>query len=182
MQVAENALSERSLKALCQLKGKRVETVFTEHERLDWFTQGTVIVRTAEMDVAFTLHEGAFAHPLVSDVSTMTVETCTPAFTQQQLWVSTLASGKKVEGYRLPHQVGNIVRKIFLQIDQSARFPNEEKPLVLLHDVCAIAFVFDTETIILDKGTFWTDSWQVFRHYGTLPHFHQTKQSVIVEL
>lgn len=182
MQVVENTLSERSLVTLRLLKGKRLETVFTEHERLDWFTQGTVIMRTPDMDVAFTLHEDAFSHPLVSDVSTMTIETCTPAVTQQRLWVSTLASGEKVEKYRLSYRVGNIVRKILVMIDQSELFPNEETPLVLLHDVCAIAFVFDTETIILDKGTFWTDSWQVFRHYGTLPHFHKTKQSTIIEL
>ena len=94
MQVVENTLSERSLVTLRLLKGKRLETVFTEHERLDWFTQGTVIMRTPDMDVAFTLHEDAFSHPLVSDVSTMTIETCTPAVTQQRLWVSTLASGK----------------------------------------------------------------------------------------
>lgn len=182
MQIADNGLSEDSLATLRLLKGKRVEAIFTEHERLDWFTQGSVIVRTAHLDVAFTLHEGAFSHPLVSDVSTMTIAACAKAFTQQRLWVSTLASGEQVEECRIPHRIGKVVRRILVMTDRSASFPNEENPLVLLHDVCAVALVFDTETLILDKGTFWADSWQVFRHAGTVPRFHATKQASVVEL
>ena len=182
MEIVTNTLPSPAVSILRSLKGEVLQSILTEHENLKWFSQGAVIVQTEQREVLFTLHEGGFRHSLVSDVSSLTIDSRVYNPARTGICNGTPFSVMPVSEPSVRHVINDTVRRILVQIDQSEYFPDSESPDALLHDLRAIAFVMDKGCLILEKGTFWTDSWQVFRQHGSEPRFHETKHFVIEEL